>query len=142
MRFGVLAKDKPERIFIAIKANAALNVGDLCSFALDGTDDGLAVVAGAGTAVNAAGVAGGNIPAGGFGVAQVYGVCEVTNVVRSTRSATTVSFGSAASISAGETLGPGAYAIASQSALAGVASNSTDTRTAIVTPIKSFLRVL
>lgn len=142
MRFGVLAKDKPERIFIAIKANVALNVGDLCSFALDGNDDGLAVVAGAGTVVTAAGVVGGNLPVGGFGVAQVYGICEATNVVRSTRSATTVSFASAASISAGETLGPGAYAVGSAAPFTGVASNSTDTRTAIVTPMKSFLRIL
>lgn len=142
MRFGVLAKDKPERIFVAIQARTALSIGDFCSFALDGTDDGLAVVAGAGTTVNAAGVVGTNLPAGGFGVAQVYGVCEATNVVRSTRAATTDSFASAASISAGQTLGPNAWAVGSASAMAGVGSNSTDTRTAIVTPMKSFLRIL
>lgn len=142
MRIGVLAKDKPERIYVAVKANVALNIGDFCSFALDGTDDGLAVIAGAGTAVTAAGVVGSNIPAGGFGVAQVYGICEATNVVRSTRAATTNSFASGASISNGETLGPNAWAVGSLAAFTGAASNSTDTRTAVVTPIKSFLRIL
>ena len=141
MRFGVLAKDKPERIFVAIKANEALEVGDLCVFAMNGTDDGLAVAKGS-TGNFVAGVAGGPLPIGGFGVAQVFGVCEVTNLVRATRALTSASWATAASVSAGESIAPNVFAVASVASFAGAASASTDTRTAYVTPIKTFLRIL
>lgn len=146
-------------------------IGSPVCLNLNGTNDGLDVVlpsTGGATKAHALAYGVAVTPAGGlatnqFGEAQIFGFCNSVVLTRQTRSATTVSWNSEASIASyvlmvidtsangfstsGGTQASTAYlpfALLGQSlaSYASSASATSDTRTAITTSVKAFLRMI
>lgn len=171
MAFGRFTGDTPEKKIIQVKndESAQIAVGTPVAFVMDGTDDGFAVVlpataaAAKATTLLAGIVIQDPLPTAlpKIGLAQIYGLCENANVLRQTRAATTDSFASAPAVAVGDKMVvETAYNCVSRSAagaqsdvmagiaaaqtlasLASSASNATDTRLAITTTMKVFLRL-
>lgn len=92
-------RDMTAIVIKSAEASATIAAGAPVCFAMNGTDDGLAVVLpGTGGAVKttsfAAGVALSSIVAGGYGESQVFGFCPNIILRRQTRAATTDAFSS------------------------------------------------
>jgi hypothetical protein len=159
-----------DKIFLNVKsdeASATIPRGTPVCLAMDGTDNGLAVVLPGTTAANSNslvyGVATADLAAGATGEVQAFGYCSYGIVRRGTRAASTDSWTSTASAAAqimlnidtlnncfstsGGTLAASAYlpfALLAESlaSIAASASATSDTRTALTTSAKLFLRML
>lgn len=172
MRLGILAKDKPEKVYVAIKNNESSTVanGTPVCWAMTGTDDGvLTELPNTTSAAKAQALLAGvvakldGIKSNEFGVAQVYGFCLNTVVIRQTRAASTDSFATAAAVALGDVFqvttvgngmqrtGAGAsalhmhYCVAAESAasIAGVASTTSNSSLFLTAPtLKTFLRIM
>ncbi len=171
MRLGILGYNKPEKIYIAFKNNEATTVvlGQPMSYVLNGTEDGIltelpnTVSAGKGQGT-LAGVCGtlGGVTAGAYGLLQVYGFNTATKIVRQARTASTVTFETAAAIAVGEpfqvtSIGNGMtrqgavataihmhYCVAGEAvaSLDSIATTTSETRLQVTSTIKTFLRMM
>lgn len=166
MRFQSLG---PKKDFINLKVRygTAVSRGQPVCLSMNGTEDGFAVVLPSNSAAKAYalfyGVAVKDVASGAFGEAQVFGYCEYGMLARASRSATTVSWASGASIdtfavltidtvmnafaSSGGTQAasaflPVAVLLESVASYAGSASATSDTRTALTSSAKIFLRAM
>ena len=170
MRFQKLTKDKPERVILQVKnaeSSSAIPLGTPVVLNLNGTNDGLEVVlpASAAAQVNSAvfGVSTEEIAAGKYGEVQCFGFCRQVVMRRLTRAASTDSWASTASQAVGvlfdvdtvnNAVSVGAASVGatdflpwgilaeSLPAIASSASATSDTRTAITTYVKAFLRMM
>lgn len=172
MRLGIIGKDKPERVFLAVhnaESSAAFTQGQPVCFVMNGTNDGNDVVlANTGTAVKATTLFAGvvvdssGIANGAYGVAQVFGFCQKAVLVQRTRAASTDSWSTVQTINSGmalniDTVNNGfvssiagaatqflGFAIigASQASIAGSASSTSNSSTAQTTLIPIFLRAM
>jgi len=171
MRLGILGYNKPEKIYISVKNNETSTVvfGQPLCFVMSGTDDGILVelpnTVSAGKAQGTlAGVCAklGGIAAGEYGLVQVYGYNTATKIVRQARTASTVTFETAAAIAVGEpfqvtTIGNGMtrqgavataihahYCVAGEAvaSLDSIATTSSETRLQVTSMIKTFLRLM
>ena len=165
MRFQTLGP-KREWINMKVRYGTAISRGQPVCLSMSGTEDGFAVVLPSNSAAKSHalffGVATKTLAADALGETQVYGYCEYGMLSRQTRSATTVSWASVASIdtfcvlsidtvanafAAGATQAasaflPVAVLLESVASLAGSASATSDTRTALTTNAKIFLRAM
>lgn len=173
MRVGVIGKDKPERNFIVV-ANAdtvVIPIGSPLVFAINGTQDGLAVVlpstAGAALSANCpAGIANGTSfplnqePIGLGDMVQIAGICNYTLISftraasTNTWAASTLSLGDVLSIDTvnnalaylthgtAQTINPSAFALAQSTVVASQASTFGGTLTVTSLTLKTFLRVM
>ena len=165
MRFQTLG---PKRDFLNVKVRYGTTIarGQPVCLSMSGTEDGYAVVLPSNSAAKATalfyGVATKDGAVNMMGEAQVFGYCDYGVISRATRSATTVSWASVASIdtfcvlnvdtvanafAAGATQAasaflPCAVLLESVASLAGSASATSDTRTALTTNAKIFLRAM
>lgn len=162
--------DKAETISFRVKngeSSSTIVKGTPVVLEVDGTDDGLSVVLPGSAAANANslvfGVAIASIAAGNYGEVQAFGFNRYSILRRQTRGASTDSWASGIAISVGVMLNidtvnncfstsggtlaasaflPFALAGESVASYASSASATSDTRTAITTSIKTFLRML
>lgn len=166
MRFQSLG---PKRDFINVKVRYGTTIsrGQPVCLSMNGTEDGFAVVLPSNSAAKATalfyGVAMKDGAANAYGECQVFGYVEYGMLSRATRSATTVSWASGASIdtfvlltidtvanafaSSGGTQAasaflPVAVLLESVASYAGSASATSDTRTALTSSAKIFLRAM
>lgn len=163
--------DKPFQDTVGVisdEASATIADGALVGLELDGTNDGFSVK-NIGNATGAVqqflpfGVAKGAIAPGTFGRVMVRGFCRNTIIRRATRGASTDSWASQASLAAGHVMQvdsvnhcmmtsgasqaasaflPAMVLAESLASYASSASATSDTRTAITTAAKTFLRLL
>jgi hypothetical protein len=163
--------DKPDTVVINVKndESTALETGELVVYAMDGTDDGLAVEKPSSSSAAMAttffaGVVKDRLPADGtkMGTAQIHGFCRRARIVRQTRAASTDSFASFVALALGDRLiidtvnnafsrsdagaqsAAQAFAVMAETiaSAASSASATSDTRTAITAWAKVFLRAL
>lgn len=172
MNLGILGKDRPEKVFIAVRnaeASAGINQGQPVCFVMNGTNDGNDVVlANTGAAGKATSLFAGTcqdkdgIANGQYGMTQVYGFAQFGVLTQRTRGATSDSWSSVASIPVGNicgvdtvnnafvTLAAGAQSgfLAgmmmgeSQASIAGRATATSDTATVETTKVKMFFRTM
>ena len=181
MRLGIIGKDKAEKVFVVVHNNEAtadfIN-GQAVAYDVAGTVPGndakLPATIGGGSPPFLVGVIGNTtplsgtnagllgVPNGQFGLIQVYGFCQYTQIVRQTRAASTDSFQSNVAIAVGDIMvattnvngltRSGASSISaavfnivaweSFASFSSSASATSDTRTAITTAVKTFLRLM
>lgn len=170
MKVNKLGDHRPEKIFLMAKSGeTSLTIPrgtPVCLKMFGNDDDGLTVVlpsnAGTGGTALAFGVTGEAFSPGYKGDVQAYGFNNQGTIVRQTRSATTVSWASVASIDKNVFLNidtvnncfatlastlpsaflPAAVLLDTIASIAGSASATSDTRTALTSSIKAFLRML
>ena len=111
MKFWNAGQGKPEGITHAVKnaETVMIPAGTPVAYAMNGTDDGLAVVlpatSGANFANFVAGITTRNIEPGKLGEVQVYGFSRATKMARATRANTTTPWVTMAAAANGITLG-------------------------------------
>lgn len=120
MRFKQVG-NKADSAFIVVKNNAtpSIPVGAPVYFAMNGTDDGLAVqnantsagvnqifFAGVLSAVQQGGAGNLSLATNFFGEAQVWGLCQTVRIVRQTRATSTDTFPTTSSLAVGVILVP------------------------------------
>jgi hypothetical protein len=166
MRFKQVG-NKEDLGFVVIRNSDTVKIskGDPVILNLNGTNDGLDIIRANSSAAKTHallfGVATKDVEINEYGEAQVFGFCRSLTLVRATRAASTDSWASQASIGAYnwltlETVYGGFSSLASSAATyspfavlgeslasyASSASVTSDTRTAITTSVKGFLRIL
>lgn len=102
MKLGIVGKDRPEQVYLAVhndEVSADLTQGRACCFVMDGTEDGVAVVssttgaAGKATSLFAGIITDiGGLANGKYGVSQVFGLCYTATLLLRTRAASTDSW--------------------------------------------------
>lgn len=170
MKVNKLGDHRPEKVFLMVKSgetSASIPRGTPVVLKMFGNDDdGLTVVlpanGGTGGTALAYGVTADVLAPGGKGEVQAYGFNNTGTIVRATRSATTVSWASVASIDKNVFLNidsvnncfatlassvpsaflPAGVMLDSLASIAGAASATSDTRTALTSSVKAFLRML
>lgn len=165
----LMTKDRPDSGLITVKNGGSSTIPRGCPVVLDmdGTDDGVAVVAPSGAAAGDAtsffiGIAKKDIPAGEWGDAVCFGWCNYATVVRQTRAASTDSYASAPALAVGDQLNlqsvgdgltrsgagnvsaalPFAVALESAASVASAASTTSDSSTRVTTGMKVWIRAL